>query len=174
MEPQHAALVAAGMATCGWLYTARRARALSRKQHTVTVMLQASLNSEYRKCLKKLVPHLRGEQKLDLDASPDDEELADAFRMVANHYEFLAAGLRNGDFDERLVRDSQRGIVLHLYESCHEYIWKVRNNRRRQTLYEHLEWLYKRWETKPPSRVQRCCEHITARPWAGRRVNPHA
>lgn len=47
MQTTTAILVGAFAATIGWLYTARRARMLSRKQHTITVILNASSNERF-------------------------------------------------------------------------------------------------------------------------------
>ena len=111
MDTSTAALVGAALATCGWLYTARRARTLSRKQHTVTVMLQASLNKEFRDALLVISDAMKNGACPDLEAD-ENKELRFSMRFVTNHYEFVAAGLRNGDFDERLVRDSERGVIV--------------------------------------------------------------
>jgi hypothetical protein len=54
MDSPTAILIGAGLATCGWLYGARRARTLPRKQHTVNVMLQAAFNQSYREAEKTL------------------------------------------------------------------------------------------------------------------------
>ena len=105
MDTSHAALIASGLATCGWLYTARRARALSRKQHTISVMPQASFNKEFQDQINLIRQYVL-DQNLPVDLS-GKERVHSAARRVLNHYEFVAAGLRNGDFDERLVIDSE-------------------------------------------------------------------
>jgi hypothetical protein len=172
VEPQYAILIGAALATCGWLYGARRARSLSRKQHTINVMLQANLNKEFRAAQKLLGEAIDAGKCPDL-RSKEYETLRDAFRMVANHYEFISAGLRNGDLEENLIRDSQRGQMLRLYSFCKDFIWNLRDARNRLTIYEHFEWLNGRWAVKPPGRVQKIVETCMGRPFAGKRVNPH-
>lgn len=172
MNTEAAILTAAGFATIGWWYTARRARRLARKQHTISVMLQASFHNEFRAALALIAPHLKkGECPIDPDGQ--DEPLRAAFRFALNHYEFIAAGLRNGDFDETLIRDSERGTILSLVNSCEKLIYKLRDERDRQSIYEHLEWLRRRWEKKPPGRCQRGIEWCISRPLPGRKHNPH-
>jgi hypothetical protein len=101
MEPTTAVLVGAGLATTGWIYTARRARALSRKQHTVNVMLQATFNKDFQAAMATIRPCMRtGQCPADI-LQPEQEPLREAFRTVLNHFEFVAVGLRNGD----LTRD---------------------------------------------------------------------
>lgn len=172
MEPQTAILVGASLATCGWLYTARRARTLARKQHTINVILQANFNSNLREAKAVIADAIKTGPCPDL-RSPDHKELRDCFRLVANHYEFISAGLRNGDFDERLIRDIERAQILSLFEFAIDFIWQLRDARRRLTIYEHLEWLHGRWEKCPPEWHQRCLERALDRPLAGSRINPH-
>jgi hypothetical protein len=167
-----AALTGAGLATCGWLYTARRARALAKKQHTVNVMLQASFNAEFQAAVRTIGPFVRNGNLMDL-AQPGKETEVFAFRRVANHYEFMASGLRNGDFYERLIRDSERASIVTFFEKSEQYIRSLRNVRRRIAIYEHLEWLADRWERKRPGRMQKCFEWVIGRPLPGRRANPH-
>jgi hypothetical protein len=88
---------------------------------------------------------------------------------VLNRYEFISAGLRNGDIDERLIMDSERSAIVQLYGAAKEYIWSQRNDRSRMSLYEHLEWLHVRWTDTTPRRIGRCWEGISGRPIPGRR-----
>ena len=166
-----AILVAASFATMGWLWTGRRMRALSRKQHTFTVLFQSSLNEVHMDAVKAITPHIRIFTCPDLNAE-ENKIVAMAFRKILNHYEFIAAAIRNGDFDERLFRDTERATILGVFETCEKYIYAVRTDRRRQTIYEHLEWLHRRWEGKPPGRIQYCIEWLHGRPLPGRRVKP--
>jgi hypothetical protein len=119
MEGPTAVLIGAGLATCGWLYSARRARTLSRKQHTVNVMLQASFNEDFRASIDLIAEAMKRGKCPDLQTG-DNDALNKALMLVTNHMEFIAAGLRNGDFDESLVKDSWRGQTLVLFEFYEE------------------------------------------------------
>ena len=99
----------------------------------------------------------------------EHEEVLAALRMWLNHYEFIAAGIRNGDLDETLIRDSERGTILTIYECAVDYIDSLRNTRRRRAIYEHLEWLHRRWESHPPGIMRRLAEYCRGRPFKGRR-----
>jgi len=119
--------------------------------------------------LNKLGPYLRDKTLPELEKD-EHKELREAVRMIGNHYEFMAAGVRNGDFDERLLKDSERGTIVMLFLGLHDYMWRLRNSRQRMAIYEHLEWLHNRWETKPPGRVRRISEWCVGRPFSGKRV----
>lgn len=173
MEAATAALIGAGLATGGWLYTARRQRALSRKQHTVNVMLQASFSKDFRDSLEVIGVAWKASDKCPDLELPENAELRRSMRFVTNHFEFIAAGIRNGDFDEKLVRDSLRGVMLRVYEFFGERIWHLRKSRRSQTTYEHIEWLYTRWERRPPGLIRQALERLAQRPFPGKRVDPH-
>jgi hypothetical protein len=168
MSTEAAILTGASLATLGWLYTARRARTLARKQHTINVVFQGDLNEHLRNSFKGVMMMIRRGKCPDL-FTEENADLRWSFQTIANHFEFIAAGIRNGDFDERLVMDSLRGTT----EWGHDFIWKLRDTRRRTSSYEHLEWLHNRWEKHPPNRVQRLIEWVRGYPFAGTRVNPH-
>lgn len=169
--PQHAVLIGAALATTGWLYTARRQRTVARKQHTLNVMLQAEYATTHREAMNAVRPSLSSGKCPDITGA--DQADRESYRTILNHYELLSAGIRNGDFDERMVRDAHRGSIVCMYEACEQQIFKMRNARRRQTIYEHFEWLYKRWEKKRPSKIQKAIEWIKGAPFGGSRVNPH-
>jgi hypothetical protein len=134
-------------------------------------MLQTSLNANFRQALADVSLYVRKKEIPDLEKE-ENKDLRAAFRFVLNHYEFMAAGVRNGDFDEHLLRDSERGTIIFLYSGCHNHIWNLRKDRPRMTLYEHLEWLNKRW-IKPQPRWQQFLEWCRGCPLAGKRVDPH-
>jgi len=166
VEAPTAALVAAALATIGWLYTARRARTLSRKQHTINVILQSSFNKDFNEACIKLIPLIKNG---NINSLQDGASEREAFRLVANHYEVLSAGIRSGDFDEQLMRDCLRAQLVEFYNKSSNFIWKQRDSRRRQSIYEHLEWLFVRWEKSRPWLLQRLAEGVLSRPLAGKR-----
>lgn len=171
LMPQHAVLIGAALATAGWLYTGRRQRTVARKQHTLNVILQATYNANHCEAMNAVRPSMSSGKCPDITGAEAGER--EHYRTVLNYFELLAAGIRNGDFDERMVRDTHRGSMICMYEACEDQIFKMRDARRRRTIYEHFEWLYKRWEKKRPGKIQQAAEWIRGAPFAGTRVNPH-
>ena len=169
---QQAVLIAAALATIGWLYTSRKNRTLSRKQHTVNTMLSSLFDEHMTKCKDVVSPHLTAGECPDFN-DPAHTADREAFRFVLNFYEFIAVGIRNGDFDEKMMIDSSRGTIIALFKCCEKQIYAIRNTRSRQSTYEHIEWLYKRWtkESKKPTRI---IEWIRHSPLQGKRHNHHA
>jgi hypothetical protein len=146
---------------------------LARKQHTINVILQTIINDHLRDSMDDVMKMIRqGPCPKTFGDTEPEQKNRQSFQLIANLFEFVAAGIRNGDFDERLVSDSQRGAILTFYEWAHDFIWNLRTTRRRVTAYEHLQWLHARWETKPPGHAQRFIEWIRGYPFYGRRARP--
>ncbi len=160
-----AILIGVVLATLGWLYTARRLRTVMRKQHTFDALLQCTLAKEYQDAINAVRDHIRAGKFPDLEIA-ENRDLRLHVRFLLNHYEFLAAGIRNGDISEKLLKDSERGTILRLFETAESssFIAAVRDERKRRTIFEHIEWLYERWHEKPPSWWQRLIEIVYARP----------
>jgi len=171
MNPSTAIIIGAILATFGWIYTGRRGRTLAKKQHTITVMMKANFDAEFLKARSEITNYIKGTSKLPDDFLTNDKYIAlgASVRRVINHYEFVAAGLRNGDLDERLVKDSERSTFVMVYVNMKDYIWSLRNGRDRMTIYEHLEWLHNRWEECPPSKIVRLAEWIKGTPFYGKK-----
>jgi hypothetical protein len=168
MDSATAVLIGSALATTGWVYTSRRACMLSRKQHTINVLLQAGgFNKEFNVFAGRLASNVREKRGLTFEENADQV----AFRTVANYYEFIA-GIRGGEFDENLIRDCLRAPIVQLFTYSSDFIWKLRDNRSRQTIYEHFEWLYLRWEKNPPPLRQKILEYVLNRPLPSRRAKP--
>lgn len=165
VETSAAIILSIIFATLGWLYTARRQRSSMRKQHTFNALLTASANKDYQHSLDAIRNYINSGSLPDLHAA-ENESIRVAVVYLLNHYEFLAAGIRNGDISERLLRDSERGTVVRLFEAAERcgFVQSVRDNRKRRSIFEHIEWLYERWEHKPISFMQRCIKVLHGRP----------
>jgi hypothetical protein len=168
IDSPSAILIGAGLATLGWLYTNRRSRSLARTQHTITALLQASFNQKFQDALGAAAPHLKVRECPVFN--DDNEALRQSFRILLNHYEFLAAAIRKGVFDEQLIRDSERGTILALYSACEHYIGDLRFHRSRMAIYEHVEWLALRWTINAPQGLQYCVERLRGKPLKGKRA----
>lgn len=159
-------LVAAILATWGWLHIGRRQRMVMRTQHTFNALLQASFAKSFRDALTEVGPYIRAGKFPD-SADDEYEELRPQIQFLLNYYEILAAGIRNGEMSERLLKDTDRGTILSLFEVAESsgYIASIRDQRKRKRIFEHLEWLYDRWHERPPPLWQRVIEALRGRPF---------
>lgn len=162
METYYAILFAAFLATVGWLVTLRRSRALSQKQHTINIILQANFDDGFLEDRDTVAPLIReGNVTVEKVAT---RQLEVELRRVLNHHEFVSAAVRAGDIEEAVLKSSEASLYIELFASCRTYINEQRQMADRQTLYEHLEWLHARWQIDPPNAWQRLWERIVERP----------
>jgi hypothetical protein len=162
METFYAILITGFLATIGWIFTARRTWALSRKQHTINIILQANFDDGFLADRDTVAPLIR-EGNVTV-AMVRTRQLEVKLRRVLNHHEFVAAAVRAGDIEEGVLKDSEESLYIELFEACGDYIREQRAMNDRPTLYEHLEWLHARWSLDPPNPIQRFWERIAERP----------
>jgi hypothetical protein len=173
-----ACLVGAG-ATIGWLVQRQVSEDLSRKQHTLNILLQLRSNemfARHRINLFQVYPNREvipesdivkiyddGEKKDSYKLEPDGKQkfpLVESIRYIANYYEFLAAAVRHGDIDERLLRTSLEGIIKAAhkkFEAFFSHLLKRKNVDHPERYYENFKWLVEeRWKEAPsPSKPAR-------------------
>lgn len=162
MDTFHAILITGLLATIGWYYTARRTWALSRKQHTINIILQANFDDGFIGDRDAVAPLVR--EGAITPHKVAEQGLTEKFRRVLNHHEFVAAAVRAGDIEEGMLKDAEAGLYVQLVEASRDYIRHQRNEANRPTLYEHLEWLHARWSLDPPNPWQRVWERVAERP----------
>lgn len=161
-------VISAVVAILGWLYAARRQRNLSRKQHTFNAVLWGSTNDRYIAAMDKIRPRMQAGQPIQVVALDDAEQTA--VRFLLNHYEFIAAAIRIGDIDEQLFKWAERSIVVLLFTVFEPYVYTRRSDRNRDTMFEHIEWLKRRWTQTLPW-YKRWIEAMRAKPTFGPKRN---
>ena len=118
------------------------------KQHTFRAITECTFNRAFQDSLEKILaysPNYRGAGKKDpnnFTVTKTDKDL----RLVLNYIEGLAAALRGNDLSEELFKNTYRGTVKKLFIAFESHIFASRPNGETQRVFEHLEWLYNRWE----------------------------
>lgn len=136
-------------AVCGWLIAGIINLRNSIRQHTISTLLQSRLSATYMQYADKLSKHY-GDYEARKRADPDLEENATdnadilALRYILNYFEFIAIGIKRGDLDEGMLRDSLRGILLKNVSMSMP--WICAEQRQSARLYENLLWLHGRWK----------------------------
>jgi hypothetical protein len=135
-------------AVCGWLIAGIINLRNSIRQHTISTLLQSRLSATYMQYADKLSKHY-GDYEARKAANPamseDATDNADilALRYILNYFEFISIGIKRGDLDEAMLRDSLRGILLKNVQISMP--WIKREQLQNSHLYENLLWLYQRW-----------------------------
>ncbi len=71
-------------------------------------------------------------------------------RLLLNYLENVAIGIRNGIYDEQIIRDNRRTLILHTWEMALPFVERQRSKDENKHYYEHLEWLVCRFKSQPP------------------------
>lgn len=141
--------------------SAENNRNQSRKQHTVTILLESRLSTEFREVnwnRKKI--YRPGEDILYNDwqagytrvplhpgQTPEKTEeryiAAEALLFLLNYYEFLVLGIKTGDLDEELLKGTMRGLMCSLVDDARDVIAHLWHGRPK--VYEHLFNLHEGW-----------------------------
>jgi hypothetical protein len=125
----------------------------SRKQHTVTVLLQSRLSTAFNDRAKAflrgypVMPSLTMVKVGDWD-DPAKHEALEGLKYLLNYYEFIAIGVRTGDLDEEYLKLSLKSIVRNLCSVADAFIQKGQT--RDHEVYKNLLWLRDRWIPKAP------------------------
>ena len=140
----------------------------ARKQHTLDILFDTRLSSEFRRHLENRKRYFGEGEKVDpalfweylrpgirpLDETSEPfrkRECAEAIRALLNYYEFLALGIAREDLDEDMLKGTIRGIMVRLVRDMYDVIETHRmpnphNDAVNEKTYEHLIRLYMRWK----------------------------
>jgi len=124
------------------------------KQHTINLLFQTRFSttpfSEHR---QRIIDKFVGQAapkiaKAQIDAwersdNEEDRKLAASLKFVANYYEFIAAGIKLGDLDEALLRDTIRSNLYYTVRMLSPMIRELRETS--PTNLENLAALTLRW-----------------------------
>lgn len=156
LTSQEAILLSALMATVGWTRSNSLSRKLNSKQHTMSVLLK---DDNLQKGLTAIRPFVKSSKypSVESDAYTDWQS---GLRNCLNYYEFLCAGILRKDFDEKLIKTTERYTLLTLHQYAANYIDDLRkqrpqgnNTKDRNQIYRSIETIAYRWE-KPWMRLR--------------------
>ena len=143
-------LAAIGLAgaVCGWVFTNMVSLRNSIRQHTITTLLQSRLSATYMSYADKLSSHYaayEARKKADpaLLEGPTDGVDINALRYILNYFEFIAIGIKRGDLDEAMLKDSLRSILSKNMQMSRAWIMESRVEN--PNYYSHVIWLHGRW-----------------------------
>lgn len=153
--PPCAVVSAAGLATLGWLVSAANQRNLSRKQHTLNLLIQmrhAELYNKHLLAILKLCPSgqrpnarllglVFGIEKIKSDS---DRDFRRGVIYILNYWEFVCAAMIVGDLDAELVKRTVRQHIVGNYTKFDAIIKRDRQSGDRLT-YRHLERIAQEW-----------------------------
>lgn len=150
------ALIAVVFATVGWIVSAWVTLLNTVKQHTINTLLQMRMSEVFIKNSSKV--NARYLAKGGVYVLSDEEINSNSEKAclpevlyVLNYLEFIASAVRYGELDEKLMRESLRGMFCSTYEATRILIQKLRapdvtkSGQSNSKVYEHIVWLYDLW-----------------------------
>ncbi len=134
------------------------ARTIARRKQTADLMFgtraDENLNAGYR-CLQKM--HTGVDVNMRSLASNDkkDSDEANRIRYVLNHWERVFVGVRQGIYDEKMLREANYNTVIRTWAQAKPFVEAVRETEQKLTYYQCLEDAAKRWKKKPLKQIRK-------------------
>lgn len=157
---QTGAFVISALAAAGALfYNARQVKLLreqsmatekqARSRATIDVALHEKTDQTYKTARRKYAS-LREKKDTSLTTyacgnGAMHQEEKQAILLVLNNYEFMAAGIRCGAFDEEMYKRMSRSLLVRDWDSLSAFVHELRRTEERPALFVELEWLAGRW-----------------------------
>lgn len=138
-------------AVLGWLFTNRGQALTAIRSHSIQTLMASRLSEAYTQqveiatefyCIKKKE---KGQSYCLTyeEYNALEQKQRNAINYLLNYFEFISVGIRFGDLDEKLMKNSLRTIIKNNYEFFEDVIKQKQQNS--PSLYEHLTSLKKRW-----------------------------
>lgn len=138
------------------IQTIKHNRTIAKQKETALLLFNSRTDEMLRKGYKVI---------RDLQSSTDDNiasyatddskrnsEQADQIRYVLNHWERTAVCVGHEIYCEKILKDSMFTTVVNMYEQAEPFIKAIRRKVGRDTLYQDLEHMVKRWTAEPLSK----------------------
>ena len=122
-------------ATLLGILTLWQSRRISRRDHTLDILLSRFSGGDIGELLKRV-----SELIDDSENAPDGTKNIYEVWEVLNLYEFISAAARQGTLDIELIYQTRGGAMLRTFEFFHPYIRKQREIDKNDLLWEHFEW----------------------------------
>lgn len=156
---QTGAFVISAFAASGALfYNARQVRLLrqqniasekhAKSRATVDIVLHERGDDTFKNA-RKLYAKLR-ESKISLTTyacgnGDEHQDEKSAILQILNNYEFLAAGIRCGAFDEDIYKRMKRSLLVRDWDALSAFVHELRVKQQHPALFVEMEWLANRW-----------------------------
>lgn len=139
-----AIFVSAIFAIVGVWVNARLQRSFERNEQTRTRLLREESNKYVKDSVNRSTRLLRS------PIAPKDKPYTNVpvedRRIILDHYEYLCAGIRHGDVEEKLARLTEEQIIVGTYHDFEPYILALQSNRMfGPRTYETLQIIAIRW-----------------------------
>lgn len=126
----------------------------AKKRATIDLVLHELSNPEIieaKKQVRQCYDSNTDFTKLSCEENKDKPENG-YIKTMLNNYEFIAAGIKEGAFDEEIYKRMKRSILIRDWDAFSAYVAELRRRTNRNKIYIEFQWLAERWrksEIKP-------------------------
>lgn len=124
----------------------------SRCRATVDIVLHEKTDREYLEARKKFHELKANHKTLTHFACSEAGKCVDenqAILLVLNQYEFMAAGIFAGAFDEEIYMRMKRSLLIRDWDSLSAYVLELRQRRTNAALFIEFQRLADKWRNTP-------------------------
>ena len=141
-----AILISAGIAIWVMIYNAK----IARRRATIDLVLHMRQNTPYLDARKKLVKLQDEGQQLAKYADKDLAESEQSLCIIEllNFSEFVAVGIREKAFDEKVYKRLSRSRYIKDWETLHGYVTELRRARNLSVLFNEFQSLAEQWKAQ--------------------------
>lgn len=111
------------------------------------------LTAGYR-CLQKLHDDSSVNMRALALGGEEHSDNANNVRYVLNHWERVFVGVRQGIYDECMLREANYNVVIRTYDRARPFIEAVREKSHVDTYWQCLEEAVERWRKVPLKRIK--------------------
>lgn len=80
---------------------------------------------------------------------PEHKDEIDLVKYVLNHFETVGVGIRNGIYDENMVKDAWCTMMINTFEYARPLVDSMRTKHAKDTIFQEYELLVVRWKANP-------------------------
>lgn len=152
------AIVLLGVIVAIWtiIYNVRTAK----KTQTANFLFESRQDTQYIESLHVLKQVHRSGKSFRAYVFPcegnkiTEEEMVERrkFQYILNFYERVAVSIREGIYNEQMIKRTSYTTVIETYDIAEPLIKAIREHINSETTYQEFEWLVKRWKAKPLTR----------------------
>ncbi|WP_139851471.1 DUF4760 domain-containing protein [Acinetobacter pullicarnis] len=139
-------------AVFGWLFTYRGQVLTATRSHSIQTLMASRLSNEYMEQVRFATEVYNNYKNNNLNQISHAEfneltgEKIAAILYLLNYLEFISVGIRFGDLDEKLMKNTMKSIIGANYTFFEQIIKE--KQAKSPSLYEHLTALNNRWNAK--------------------------
>ena len=127
----------------------------ARRRATIDLILHQKADKDFLNSTKKVWK--LADENGTFAALAKDTQDSDCISIlqVLNNHEFVALGIRKKAFDQTIYKMSQYSNVMKIWNASDGFIREIRAQENKETLFQELEWLAKKWKKNPIENINK-------------------